>query len=703
MATAPAGALAALVAATCWLCTVAAGAGARSGVSPVQKVIALIEEMASKVKADMDQQTRDFQEFASYCDREASAKEYAVKESKSQVEELTATVQEASADIEAREAQISDYAAQISATEGEVRSSVAVREKEHAGFVDAEKELDETTDQLVRAIATLKKTKGQSLAQLSPNQKSRLSDAVHGVGVIVGSLWATRQQREALQAFLQEREDSEDGLAAQTPDAIIETLIDMKDKAEGQLAGTRKAEMEAMHSYEMLKQGMENEVSGLKKEMAETSEKKQASGEDLAQAQKDLATEEKALSESEAFLRELRHQCQTKAGDFEVEMKDQSSELDALGKAKAILTKQFAAASFLQTSSQTRLLSRLSVAARTRAASGTAARAKVRFYGQLMDENKAAALRVIDQLGHKLHSMSLISLAFRAAQDPFGKIRSMIEDMIEKLLQEAAEEADQKAFCEKEIGSSQASQANKNQKLETINARLANLESTTATLTEEVAKLRTEVSEIDAAISQATEIRQKEKQAAGIDLKDYTESQQACAAAIEVLQEYYQGASFLQVSARASAKSGARTRVRSATRFKFRLRDDGDGGGIIGLLEVAESDFANMIAETNAVEGQAQGEFEKMLQENKVLKATKLTEVAAKESQIKSIKTSVDEFSSDKDSLASELDAVKDYLDKLKPQCDTKTPSYEEKKAEREEEIAGLKDALSMLDGTGVF
>merc|ERR1719506_1567807 len=104
------------------------------------------------------------------------------------------------------------------------------------------------------------------------------------------------------------------------------------------------------------------------------------------------------------------------------------------------------------------------------------------------------ALRSIDNLGRKLHSMTLISLAFRAAQDPFGKVRSMIEDMIEKLLQEVAE-------------------------------------------------LNGEVSQIDTASVEATEIRQAERAAFETSVKDFSESQEACAAAVQVLQEYYEGAS----------------------------------------------------------------------------------------------------------------------------------------------------------------
>merc|ERR1719160_2114740 len=135
------------------------------------------------------------------------------------------------------------------------------------------------------------------------------------------------------------------------------------------------------------------------------------------------------------------------------------------------------------------------------------------------------------------------------ASDPFVKIRGMIEDMIAKLLQEAADEATQKAFCDKEIGESTKLKQDKEGKLSKVNARLEKASSSTATLTEEITKLSKEVAENDAAMAKATDIRQKEKAAFMVVEKDLSESQEACAAATEVLREYYEGASLVQVKA----------------------------------------------------------------------------------------------------------------------------------------------------------
>merc|ERR1719379_2951408 len=163
-------------------------------------------------------------------------------------------------------------------------------------------------------------------------------------------------------------------------------------------------------------------------------------------------------------------------------------------------------------------------------------------------------------------------------------IRGMIEDMIAKLLQEAAEEATQKAFCDKEIGESTTSKEDKEGKLSKVNSRLEKAESTIASLTEDITKLSAEVAENDKAMAAATAIRQTEKADFMAVEKDLSESQEACAAATEVLREYYEGASLVQVGATARSKEDSDA-------------EDTKGEGILGLLEVAESDFAKSLAE----------------------------------------------------------------------------------------------------------
>jgi len=64
---------------------------------------------------------------------------------------------------------------------------------------------------------------------------------------------------------------------------------------------------------------------------------------------------------------------------------------------------------------------------------------------------------------------------------------------------------------------------------------------------------------------------------------------------------------------------------------------------------------------------------------------------------------SINEFSSDRESAQSELDAVLEYSANIRGMCVAKPESYEERKGRREQEVAGLKEALSILEGEAVF
>merc|ERR1719182_270005 len=174
--------------------------------------------------------------------------------------------------------------------------------------------------------------------------------------------------------------------------------------------------------------------------------------------------------------------------------------------------------------------------------------------------------------------------------------------------------------------------------------------------------------------------------------KDYKDSAAAVAQAIEVLQSFYSGASFVQLK--------SQTTLKSKSRAKSRESGNGDAAGvIIGVLESAQEDFTSLLAETEATESEAQKAFDTMATENKVAKATKMAEAKAKESEKKGTVSSLEMSKEDQSSTGKELDAVLAYLDKLKPECESKAMSYEEKKAARDAEIEGLKEALSILEG----
>merc|ERR1719386_599851 len=117
------------------------------------------------------------------------------------------------------------------------------------------------------------------------------------------------------------------------------------------------------------------------------------------------------------------------------------------------------------------------------------------------------------------------------------------------------------------------------------------------------------------------------------------------------------------------------------------------------MLEVIESDFTKGLAEIIATEESSQALYDKTTKENEISKVTKEQDVKYKTQEAKSLDKAVAEATSDREGLQTELDAVLDYWEKIKEQCIAKPEPYEERKKRREAEIAGLKDALSILEG----
>merc|ERR1719316_2334798 len=245
------------------------------------------------------------------------------------------------------------------------------------------------------------------------------------------------------------------------------------------------------------------------------------------------------------------------------------------------------------------------------------------------------------------------------------------------------------------MGKSKQSKDDKTAKSDKYQNRIEKAESSIAMLTEGIKTLETELAEIDRTQAEATTIRNEEKADYDKASKDFRDSAEAVAKAIEVLKNYYEGAALVQVSSRASVA------VKAAQPSFGEAKGD-TAHTIISVLEMAEEDFTRLLAETESKEEEAVKVYEKLTQENKVAKSSKEAESKAKASEVKSLTVELENAKEDKASTDAELDAVLEYLEKLKPECESKAMSYAEKKAAREAEIAGLKDALGLLSGDGL-
>merc|ERR1712083_1147019 len=209
------------------------------------------------------------------------------------------------------------------------------------------------------------------------------------------------------------------------------------------------------------------------------------------------------------------------------------------------------------------------------------------------------AVRFVRELSRKEHSSALALLASRMAaamhsssgQDPFGKVKGLIRDMIEKLEGEADADATHKAYCDKEIAESNEKKADKTAEIAKLSSKIDQMSARSAQLKEQVTALQKALAELAAAQAEMNKMRRDENAAFVKNKADMEQGLEGVKLALKILREYY------------------------AKDDKAHAAAEGAGGGIIGLLEVIESDFSQALAEFITVEETAASTYDKQSKE----------------------------------------------------------------------------------------
>lgn len=661
--------------------------GARVG--PIQKVLSLLGDLKAKVLAEGEVESDQFEKYTAWCREEEDLKDDAISDGKEQITALGATIEQLDADMQTIEAEVGELAGHISNNDADLSGAKSVRAAEHKTFLEADRELSDTIDMLVRAQTVLKRQVALVAATQKVSRNQQFAKVSAALQEILAAAKLNIEDKQHLASLVQAHEadaDDDDFLSRSAPKAkayeshsgsILDILADLKQKAEEEQESLRRDEVNRRHSFEMLEQSLENELTHQNERLSEIKRIAAEKGESRGAAAGDKSTAEETLKADQSYLGDLKTMCLTKSQEFEERATDRQQEVKALEEAITVLSSDEAQASFQKHLKTESSLLQSSVRLQP---SGVA---------------RMQAARYLEKVSAQLNSVGLAQLAsrFRVGADPFEKVRGMIEAMITRLMTEAANEADHKAWCDTETEKSTKLREKHSSRVDTLAARIDKSQSAIAILADQVASLQNEVAAMNKGEAEAQEQRRTEKNDFDVKIKEYSEAQSALSNAISVLKEYYakQGASFLQ-----QPKFGE-----AIFSGSYEKKMDG-ADGIIGLLEVAQADFSRMEAEISAAESQAEREFNQLKQENRVNRAAKETEIRAKHGEKLRLSTLLEEQKADRQGSQKELDAVMDYLGKLKESCTVTPMPYAERKARREQEIQALQEALEILAGSAV-
>jgi len=292
----------------------------------------------------------------------------------------------------------------------------------------------------------------------------------------------------------------------------------------------------------------------------------------------------------------------------------------------------------------------------------------------------------------------LTSLATQIASDPFAKVKKLIQELIERMLQEAANESSQKGWCDKSIGDAEQKRDYTTEKLESLNADMAEFEARRDKLVEQLDALDKEIKELTKAQKDADATRKEEKAENKATVEEAKAGLGAVQDAIKILDRFYKTAAQAKVDLKLI--QGPKDDMPDAgfDSGEAYTGAQGDAGGVIGMLEVIESDFVRTVKKTEEAESQAEDDHLKFTTETQSSLAEKNQATTEKTAQrdytLKNLQYAKDNMKSKTESL---VNTIKELLE-LQPACVDTGMSYKERVAAREAELEALQKALCIFE-----
>merc|ERR1719198_2429136 len=182
------------------------------------------------------------------------------------------------------------------------------------------------------------------------------------------------------------------------------------------------------------------------------------------------------------------------------------------------------------------------------------------------------------------------------------------------------------------------------------------------------------------------------------------EGLEAVSQALTILKVFYKNAakakSLLQVKAERASPVDEDT---SGAGFKGNYAGKQQAAkGIIGMLEVIQTDFERTLRVTEASEKKSHEEFTKFDRASKSDIAGKETKLNLDEEDLTTTDNTITQKMSDLQTNMNLLDSALERLEELKPMCIDSGMSYAKRVEKREEEMEALKRALCILDTNNV-
>jgi len=298
----------------------------------VSKVIEMLGTEKSKIAADLEKEGAAMEEYMDYCDDEAKAKDFSIRDADRVIEDTAALIEDNSAQIDALEEEIAEIGVQMADRQDEHDKLKKQRDESHEEFKKREAEQQVMLDELIKMEAALKRqieamttpppvqspaaeeeaAEGEApaegaaaLLQIGSNARSSMMLAeINRMRVVYSKTLSAMMKDPSLDptgrsAFLQVQEDPVAGAEDSGTADNLAAFEGLKKKAAGALQREREQEKKEFNEFMVEKQSLMGAMKLFNNKLDDANEDKNQLSEEKGQAEGEnkMATESKATDE----------------------------------------------------------------------------------------------------------------------------------------------------------------------------------------------------------------------------------------------------------------------------------------------------------------------------------------------------------------------------------------------------------------------
>ncbi|CAK0907091.1 unnamed protein product [Prorocentrum cordatum] len=685
------------------LAALLSGAALASGVTPVEKVLTLLDDLKANIEQEGTAESQEYDKFACFCRDATGGRSSSILLRKEESDILSASIAEDTASQATKAEELSERKAKHEEMEAELAATKDQLAKDTAQYNYDAADLSKAISSLANAMTALHDAKTPPSAAMLLALRSSVAKG--------SQLARTLDSRlPKAQAFLQAKVEPTSPEYKYHSDGIISTIEDLHTEFTAKKTTLDADFTSAKGAAEAKIAALEGDLSNNDAAMVTLETAISTLSLNLAAHKEGMIMVEALLKDDKVYLKDLTERCEARAHDWDQRSQMRADELSAITEARAIIAGRVQG---MDEAVNIRALVQSGQAAQRPAAKVAVVppsfvqSAAVRAHNhqavanaanatELSQAQRDSTVELLAKEGIRLKSQPISMLAMKLAGDPFAKVKDLIQGLIERLLKESIGEATKEGFCNEELGKAEKDRDFRYQEVKTLNVEVASLELKKDELESEIQELTDSIAGLWNDLNTSTTLRGEEHDINMDTLAKSKSGLEAITEAIVILKAFY-------------AKGAKAISLAQASPVDEDTAGPGFTGsyggkqvaskGIIGMLAVIKTDFERTIKMTSDSEKKAQADFVEFDRVSRTDISGKTTKKTLDEEDLRTTVAAIAEGMSQLQTEMSLLDSALKRLFELKPMCTDFGMSYADRVAKREQEIDALKRAICALGG----